>query len=194
MRRAQHDIDEVRKLGQNFRQRVEHMLNAFVRREQTKRQQHQPPLDSKFIFIKVHVGNPMWNHFNFFVGRLENFLQQLASTLGHDDHPRGKGHDLFHDPALFGGGLAQDGVERGHDRHLERPEQGHDMTAGIPSINPELMLQRNRPYVGGIQKISRSLVRSQILLLDFKAHFLWIIIAFFGISNRNDETFRLLVF
>ena len=63
MRRAEHDINHVRMLRENRRQRFDDVLDPFVRREQAEGQQHRLALYAKLILVKVriderHVGTP----------------------------------------------------------------------------------------------------------------------------------------
>ena len=52
---AQHDIDDVGKLGQDFRQRLQHMLDSLVGREQAEGEQHQPAFHAELILVEIGV-------------------------------------------------------------------------------------------------------------------------------------------
>ena len=53
MRGAQHDIDDVGKLGQDLRQRLEHVLDALVGREQAEGEQHQPAFHAELVLVVI---------------------------------------------------------------------------------------------------------------------------------------------
>jgi len=101
----QHDINHVRKLGQNARQRVEHVLDAFVRRKQPERQQHHPPLHAELVFviIRIHerdVGDAVGDDVNLARGGLENLLQHLPAPVGHHHQPSRARDQFPHHPGV----------------------------------------------------------------------------------------------
>src|SRR5204862_7036557 len=69
----------------------------------------------------------------------------------------------------------------------------NDMPPRDTAENPKFMLQRNGADISDIQKVSRAVVRSEVLLLHFKPHLRWIIVTLFRIIHRKDETLRLFV-
>ena len=87
--------------------------------------------------------------------------------------------------------LAQDGVQRGDDGHLQFAQQRQHMAARRPAENPELMLHANHVHVRDVQKIRRAQIRRQVLLRDLEAHLRRIIIAVGAVIDRHDETLQL---
>ena len=87
--------------------------------------------------------------------------------------------------------LAQDGVQRGDDGHLQFAQQRQHMAARRPAENPELMLHANHVHVRDVQEIRRAQIRRQILLRDLEPHFRRIIITFREIIDRHDEALQL---
>ena len=64
MRGAEDDVDDVGKLANDLRQRLERVLDPFVRREQAERESDVLPLDAELFLEAVriderHVGNAM---------------------------------------------------------------------------------------------------------------------------------------
>ncbi|MGH7967269.1 MAG: hypothetical protein ACREIC_00935, partial [Limisphaerales bacterium] len=69
MRLAQHDVNDVGKLRQDLWQRIEHVFDALVRREQAEGQQHLFARHHELVIeiIRVgerHVGDAMRDEIN----------------------------------------------------------------------------------------------------------------------------------
>jgi len=105
-----------------------------------------------------------------------------------DDFPRNQG--LHHAP-LLRVGLAQDGVQRGHDGHPQFAQQRQQMTAGRPAVDPELVLHAHQVRVADVQKLRRALVGGQVLLLDLKANDAGILVAARDVVDRHRKTLGL---
>ena len=148
MRRAQHHIDDIGKFRQNLRQRVEHLLDALVRREQSEGEQHEPSFHAELVLVKIriderNIGNAVRDEIDFGRRRLINLPQHPLPVLRHRDEP-GRARDQFlHDAPLFGGRVVQDGVERGHNRHPQFAQQHQHVAAGRSAENAELVLHAN---------------------------------------------------
>ena len=83
VRGAQNDVDDIGKLRHEFRKRVEHVFDAFVRRKQSESQQHLLALHAKLVLVKIRsnkrdVGNAMRNEIDLCRRRLVNLLQDLS--------------------------------------------------------------------------------------------------------------------
>jgi len=79
MRRAQHDIDDIRKFRQNLRKRVKHLFDALVRREQPKGEQHEPSFHAELVLVKIriderNIGYAVRDEIDFSRRRLINLL------------------------------------------------------------------------------------------------------------------------
>ena len=55
MRGTDHDIDDVRVLRQDLRQRRDHVLDSLVGREQAEAQQHHLAFDAKEVLVEARV-------------------------------------------------------------------------------------------------------------------------------------------
>ena len=196
MGRAEDDIYQVWVLGQNVRQRVEHVLDALARREQAEGQQHFFAFHPKFVLMEIgidkrHVGNPMRDNVDLLRRDIVDLLQELAAMLRHHYKPGRERHQFLDDPAVLGSRLAEDRVQCRHHRHFQRPQQGQHMAARRPAKNAKLMLQGNRPDIGDIEKIRRPLIGREILLGDFEANAGRIIVSTLRIRYRDDKALRL---
>ena len=52
---AQHDVNHVGKLRQDLRQRLEHVLDSLVRREQAEGEQHHPAFHAELVLVEVRI-------------------------------------------------------------------------------------------------------------------------------------------
>src|ERR1039458_879212 len=83
MSRACDDVHNVLVFGQNLRQRLNHVFDPFIRREQAEREKYSLAFDPKSVLIEVRieegqVRNSVGNHVNFATGHFEDFLQELG--------------------------------------------------------------------------------------------------------------------
>ena len=144
--------------------------------------------------VRVHEGHVRYavgNDINF-VGRgVKDFLEYLASALGHDDHASGAGEQFLHDAALVGVGLAQEGVQGGDDGHFERAHQAQHVAAGRSAEDAKLVLEGNPADVGDVDEIRRALIGGKFLLLDLEPHALGIFVAALHVVHRHHEALRL---
>ena len=102
--------------------------------------------------------------------RLVNLLQHLLPALGHHHQPRRARNQLLHHPPLLGAGFAQNGVQRGHDRHPQLAQQGQERAAGRPAVAAELVLHADDVRIAHVQEIRRALVSGQVLPLDLETN------------------------
>ena len=178
------------------RQRVEHVLDALVRREQPERQQHQPALHAELVLVVIriderHVGNAVRDEIDLGRRRLVDLLQHLPAPLGHDHQP-GRARDQFlHHAPLVGVRLAQDGVQRGDDRHAQLAQQRQHVAAGRPAEDPELVLHADDVHVADVEEVRRALVGRQVLLLDLEANHVRILVAALDVVDRHGEALAL---
>ena len=98
---------------------------------------------------------------------------------------------LLHHAPLVGVRLAQDGVERGDDRHSQLAQQRQHVAAGGPAEDPELVLHADDVHVADVEEVRRALVGRQILLLDLEANDVRIVVAALDVVDRHRETLAL---
>jgi len=82
MRGAGNDVNDILVLRQDLWERLDHILNSLVRREQAEREQHCFPFHTKAVLVEIgiqewQIGNTMWNHVDFVSRHFEDFLQKL---------------------------------------------------------------------------------------------------------------------
>ena len=106
----------------------------------------------------------MWNHVNLAARHREDFLQELGRKLAHHTQAVRKLGNLLHDAELVGVGLAQNGVQRGHHRHLQAAQQMQDMASGRAAENSILMLQTDHVDAVEVEEFCGLLIRGQIVL------------------------------
>ncbi len=170
------------------------MLDPLVWREQAEGQQDASSFDAELIFViiridKRDVRNPVRNQIDLGGRRLINFLQHPPTSLRHHHQPRRERDQIVRHAPLFRVRLTQDGVQRRHHRHFQLAQQRQHMTPRRPSENPKLVLQTDDVCVADVQKIRSSLIRRQILFLDFKSHHLRIFVSPFDVVHRHSEAF-----
>ena len=90
MGRARDDVDHILVFRQNVRQRLNHVFDSLIRREQAERKQDGFPFYVEAIFVEIrieewHVGNAVRNHIDLVARHFENFLQKLGRQLAHYD-------------------------------------------------------------------------------------------------------------
>ena len=192
MRGAQHDIDDVGELGQDFRQRLEGMFDSLVGREQAEGEQHQPAFHAELVLVEIRIDerdvrDAVGDEINLGRRRLVNLLQHLAAALGHHHQPRRAGDQFLHHAPLVRVGLAQEGVQRGDDRHAQFAQQRQHVAAGRPAENPELVLQADDVGMADVEEIRRPQIGGQVLLLDFEAHFRRILVAALEVVDRHRK-------
>ena len=117
------EVNCLREFGDKGGQGVEDLLDALVGREESEREQNLAALDGEKGFKTVgllerDVVDAVRDNVDFFGGGVVDFAEKTAGALGHDDEAGGGVDQGFHDATLFGGRIAQDGVQRGDDGHL----------------------------------------------------------------------------
>ena len=133
----------------------------------------------------------MRNEIDLGAGRLVNILQHLVAAFGHGYQP-GRVRDQFLHYATLGVvGLAQNGVERGNDGHLQFANQRQQMPPGGPAVNPKLVLDADDVHVADIEEVRRAVVGREILLFDFEAHHAGILVAVLDIIDRHRKALAL---
>ncbi len=181
-----------------MRQRVENVLNALVGRKQAEGKQHHLAFDAELVFEvggvnEAHVGDSVRNHVDLGGRRIVDFLQHPPAALRHNNHASGKREQFAHDAALIGPGFAQDGMQRGDDRHLQIAQQGQDVTTGRSAEDSELVLKADDVNVADVEEIGGAQIGRLVLLFDFEAHHFRIIIAALDVVDGDREALALRV-
>ena len=145
-------------------------------------------VDSELLLVGVRigerrVGDAMVDNVNLMLGHAVDIHQKRAAALGHHDQPRRKIGQPQHHPPMVGRGLAEDGVQRGNDRHSQVAQQGQNMPARRPAVEAVLVLQAYHVYVAEVEKIGRPAVRIEILLGKLEADFRRIAVAFVDVVH-----------
>jgi len=121
-------IHNIAVLRQDARQRLNHVFDAFVRRQQAKREHDDFSFRAEAILVKVgiderNVGDPVRNQVDLVARDTEDLLQDLSGVLAHHNHAVRQTRDFFHHHALIGIWLAQDRVQRCHNGHVKAAQQ-----------------------------------------------------------------------
>ena len=196
MRRAEHDIDDVRMPPENRRQRLDDIFDALVRREQAESEQHRLPFHAEDVLVEIrvnerHVDHAMRDEIDLRRVHAVDGLQHVPSALRHDDEAVRERIELFHHRALVGIWLAQDRVQRRHHRLPHFAQESQQMAPRRPAINAELVLHRDDLDVVDVQKLRRAPVGIQLLLLDLERHARRIIVALRPVVHRPHDAMRL---
>ncbi len=107
MRGPENNIDDVGELRQNPRQSVQHMLDAFVGREQPEGQQHHAAFHAELIFKigridKADIRDAVRDQIDLGRRHMVNVLEHPASAFRHDHQARGERGEIIHDAPLLG--------------------------------------------------------------------------------------------
>ncbi len=192
MGRTRHQVHHVFVFRQDLRHGLNYVFDALIRREQSEGEQHRFPFDAETVLIEIgiekgQVGNAVRDHVDLAARHLEDFLQELGRKLAHDNEAVGKLSDLFHDAELVGAGLAQNGVQRGHHRHLQSAQQMQDMASGRAAENSILVLQADHVDIVEVQEFRGLLIRGHVILRQRPSHSCGIVISLFRIVHRQRQ-------
>src|SRR5690242_7771143 len=86
MRGTQDDVNDIGKLVENLRQRLQNILDPLVRRKQTESEQHHLSFHVKLVFEiggidETYIGNAMGDKIDLRRRRLVDVLQHLSAAL-----------------------------------------------------------------------------------------------------------------
>ena len=105
-------------------QRADDVFNALVGRQQAEREQDELAFGAELVFevVGIHEGkirNAVRNHIDLPARNRIHFAQQLRRQFAHHNHAIGKLRNLFEHHSLVRVRLAQNRMQRGHQRHLQ---------------------------------------------------------------------------
>jgi hypothetical protein len=195
---AEQDVHRLRIALQNGGHGLDDILDALVRREQSKGKQDQLALHAEAVLVKVgvhkgDVGNAVRDPVDLILGYLVSLPQEPGAALTHDDQPIRALGQLFHDAALIRIRLAQDGVQRGHHRHAQLAQERQNVTAGRTAEDAVFVLQADEIHIVAVQEIRGPPVRGWVILHQLEAHARRIGVAVVGVVHGQGEASRLRV-
>src|SRR5712692_1537573 len=82
-------------------------------------------------------------------------------------------------------------MKRYDNGHSQFAQECQDVTAGGPAENAELVLQADDVYVADVEKVRGTQIGRQVLLLDFEANHLRVLVATRNIVDRHCEALAL---
>ena len=115
VRRAEHDVQQVGMLRDHRGQRVDDRLDPLVGGEQAERQHDLAAFPAELVLEhggieQVAIGHAVRDHDDLARIGTVDALENIAATLGHDDHAGGAAQQAFEHAALIGVGLFEDRV------------------------------------------------------------------------------------
>ncbi len=167
---------------QNRRQCANHVFNALVWREQAECKQNGFAFGAKFVLEEIrvherHVGHAVRDHVDFSRGDRIYLAQQLCRKFAHHYQAIGELSDLFEHDALICVRLAQNRVQRSDQWHFQSAQQNQNVAARGAAVDSVFMLQANQVVAIEVKKIGGPLIGGNVLLRQFQAHLLRIIVA-----------------
>src|SRR5947209_14120534 len=82
-------------------------------------------------------------------------------------------------------------MQRCDDRHSQFSEERQDVTASRPAKNTELVLQADDIHIADVEKVRGAPIGRQVLLLNFEANHLRILVATRNVVDRYGEALAL---
>ena len=105
----------------------------------------------------------------------------------HDDEALRELGELVHHAALQGIGLAEDGVQRRHDRHAQLAQQREDVAARLAAEDAVLVLHAHDVDGVDVQEVRRAPVRRDVALGDLEANPRRVRVTLAGVVHREHE-------
>ncbi|HWR54665.1 MAG TPA: hypothetical protein VN428_26390 [Bryobacteraceae bacterium] len=84
-------------------------------------------------------------------------------------------------------------MKRCDDGHPQFAQECQDVTAGGPAENAELMLQADDVHIADVEEVRRAQIGRQVLLLNFEANHLRVLVATGNVVHRHGEALALWV-
>jgi hypothetical protein len=195
---AEDDVDGLGIMHQDFGQRFDDVFESLVGREESEGQQNQLAFDAEAILVKAgidegDVGDAVRDQIDLLFGHAVDVAQEAGAALAHHHQPVGALDQFFHDAALIRIGLAQHGVQGGDDRHAQLAQQRQNVAARRAAEDAVFMLQANEVHVVAVEEISGASIGGGVALRDFEADARRIVVARFGVVDRQREARRVRV-
>jgi hypothetical protein len=190
VRGAEHDVDRVRPRRHDARQRLDDVLDALVGRQQPESQEHRAPVDAEpplALSAVGHVRDAVRDHVDRGARHAMDRCEQLGAVLAHHHQPLRELRQLVDHAALRQAGLAQDRVQRRHDRHAQLAQEGDQVAAGLAAEDAELVLHRDDVDAVDVQVVGGPPVRRRIGLADLEADARGVAVALARVVHRDDE-------
>ena len=189
---AQHHVNHLRADPDHFGQRSDHIFDTLARRNQAEGQRHGFAFHTELVLVKVridkgHVRDAVRNEVDFLRWHPIIFAQQTMRPPRHHDHAGGESGDLLQNAALFGIRLFQDGVKGCHQGDLQLAQQRQNVSARESAEDAIFVLQADHLGLAEVQKVRRALIRFEVLLDEFEAHLLRVVVAFRNVADRNHR-------
>jgi hypothetical protein len=120
MRHTEDDVHRLWILRADRWQRIDDVLNPFVRRQQSERQNHRLPFDTQSMLAATrrrHRRNAVWDQINLAAADVVDLTEQVRGMLAHDDEPFREPQQLVENGPFCRARLGEDRVQRRHDGH-----------------------------------------------------------------------------
>src|SRR5690348_17086790 len=78
-------------------------------------------------------------------------------------------------------------MKRGDNRHSQFAQERQDMTTGRPAENAELVLQTDNIHIANVEEVRGAHIGRQILLLNFEANHLRVLVATRNVVDRHGQ-------
>jgi hypothetical protein len=140
---AENDVHRIGVALEDRRQRVDDVLDPFVRRQEPEREEHPLALDPEPVLAVAgerDIRDAVRNEVDLVVRHTVHLVEQLGALRAHDDEAFREGGQLLHGVALQEIGRAEDGVERSHDGHAQLAQQHEHMASRLAAEYPVLVL------------------------------------------------------
>ncbi|QDV06244.1 hypothetical protein Poly30_17510 [Planctomycetes bacterium Poly30] len=187
---AQDDVDRVREALDDGRQRVDHVLDAFVGREQPEGEDHPLTFHADARLAGIASGehrNPVGDQIDLARGNPVNAPKQLDRVFAHDHEAIGERDQLVHDRALIVTGLREDGVQRRDDGHAQLTQKRDQVGARTAPEDPVLVLDADHVDGVDVQEVGGAAIGSELALLDLEAHRVRVVVPLSHVVHRQDE-------
>ena len=166
------------------------MLDALVGREQPECENDGLPLHPEPILAVDrgrYVGNAVRDHIDLTLRNTVDVAQKCRAVRAHDDKPLRELGELVHRAALQDTRLAEDGVQRRHNRHAQLAKQCEDVAARLASEDSIFVLHAHDIDAIDVQEICRTAVRCDIAFGDLEPDARRVRVTSASIVHREHE-------
>ncbi len=190
MRNSRDDVHHIRMLRKDCGQRADHILDAFVGRQQAEGQQYGFSFRAEAVLEvvgvhEVHLRHSMRNNIDLLARNCVHVAQQLGSQLAHHHHTVRERRNLFEHRPLVRIRLAQNRVARCHQGHLQFAEKRQDVAACGAAVDAVFMLQAHKIVAVEIQEVGGTLIGGHVFLLKFQTYLFGVVVMRIRIVDRD---------